>query len=35
MEFNILNQSPVLDGLSVQESLSHTVELAKLADTHG
>lgn len=35
MEFNILNQSPVLDGLSVQESLNHTVELAKLADTLG
>lgn len=35
MEFNILNQSPVLDGYSVQESLHHTVELAQKADTLG
>lgn len=35
MEFNILNQSPILDGHSVVESLGHTVELAQLADTLG
>lgn len=35
MEFNILNQSPVLEGHSVEESLGHTVELAKLADSLG
>ena len=35
MEFNILNQSPIIDGYSVVESLGHTVELAQLADTLG
>lgn len=35
MEFNILNQSPVLKGLTVQESLQHTVDHAKLADSLG
>ena len=35
MEFNILNQSPVLNGHTVEESLSHTVGLAKLADRLG
>lgn len=35
MEFNILNQSPILNGFSVQESLQHTVELATKADKLG
>lgn len=35
MEFNILNQSPVLNGHSVEQSLGHTTELAKLADRLG
>lgn len=35
MEFNILNQSPILNGHSVQESLQHTIELATKADKLG
>ncbi|NMA81379.1 MAG: MsnO8 family LLM class oxidoreductase [Jeotgalicoccus halophilus] len=35
MEFNILNQSPILKNHSVQESLQHTVHHAKLADGLG
>ena len=35
MQFSILNQSPLLENHSVQESLAHTTELAKKADALG
>lgn len=35
MQFSILNQSPLLENHTVQESLSHTTELAKRADDLG
>lgn len=35
MEFSILNQSPILKGHTVKESLQNTVELAVLADNLG
>lgn len=34
-QLGILDQSPILEGLSVSESLQYTVHLAKLAEAHG